>query len=292
MTVPFRLSMSGTAELLDVLIPSHRHKDVRISFWLGHLERNQQIHQIGGQGKRSPICVLGVPFPGVDAVLLGGDLDGHIRKIDVSPRRIHQFATTHAGAQAHANKKLPFDGTAFLLVLPGRFAQFIAFLVCEHSDLSLGHLGRLESAKRMPIELAAVFCQLEHPFEVFDLLSDSARGKPLVKAVLNEPLTMLVSDLLHVDIAYALHEVLYGSLRFSEGREANLPVRAHQAIPEEVREFHRYRSGDVHPQLQLFFLTLTFGLSPVCVAQKDLTSPPIRVRVAKHVPEQRLTYHR
>jgi hypothetical protein len=45
----------------------------------------------------------------------------------------------------------------------------------------------------MPVELTSILCQLEHPFEVLDLLRDRRGRDLLVETTLNEPLTMLIA---------------------------------------------------------------------------------------------------
>jgi hypothetical protein len=67
----------------------------------------------------------------------------------------------------------------------------------------------------MSFELAAVFCQLKYPLEVLDFLGDGPSRELVFKAVLDESLTVLVSHLLHIDITYALDEILRGSVRFT-----------------------------------------------------------------------------
>jgi hypothetical protein len=98
-------------------------------------------------------------------------------------------------------------------------------------------------------------------------------------------LTVLVSDLLHIDIAHALNEVLHGSRRFTESSGADLSLCACKAVPKEVREFHRYWPSDIHPKFQFLLASLTFCPSLVCVTERDLTSCPILVHVVQHVPK-------
>jgi len=118
--------------------------------------------------------VLDVPLPCALAVLLRGDIDRHVREVNISPCGIHEFASPHTGTQAHANQQLPFDGRAFLFVLPGGPAQVVTFVFCEHADFPLRGPGRCEPAKGMPIELCTIFGQLEYPFQLLDLLRSSA----------------------------------------------------------------------------------------------------------------------
>jgi hypothetical protein len=73
---------------------------------------------------------------------------------------------------------------------------------------------------------------------MLDLLPDGRGSDFSVKAVLNESLTMLVSNFLHIDIPDASGEVFHGPCRFVEGRTANLSVRAHQTILKEIRQSH------------------------------------------------------
>jgi hypothetical protein len=135
------------------------------------------------------------------------------------------------------------------------------------------------------IELAMVFCQLEDPLEVLDLLGGSSGGQLSVKTELNEPLTMLVSNLLHVDVTYARDEVVHRPCGLLERSGTHLSFRARKTIPKEVRELHRNRIGNVHPQLQFLLIPLAFGLAFVCMAERDLPSLAVLVYVIEHVPK-------
>jgi hypothetical protein len=113
---PFDGPLPHPAEFLNALVPSHWNKDVQVPFRLRRLKFNQQLHQASGQRKRSALGVLDMPLPGVLAILLRRDIDGHIREVDVSPRSFHEFATPLASTQTHTNEQFPLDRRACLCV--------------------------------------------------------------------------------------------------------------------------------------------------------------------------------
>lgn len=101
----------------------------------------------------------------------------------------------------------------------------------------------------MPIELSSVFGKLEGPLQVPDLLGNGCGRGLLVRAILDESLSVLVSNFLHVDIAYALDEIAHGFRRLFESTGSNLSLRTCEAVLKKVREPHRYRADNIHPQL-------------------------------------------
>jgi hypothetical protein len=128
-----------------------------------NFDAGQPPHQVSGQGKRSTLSVLDVPLPCGLAVLLRGDIDRHVREVNVSPSGVHEFTTSHAGTQSHTNQHFPFDGRSFLFALSGGPTQAATLVITEHANLALRSLGRREPTQRMPIELPAIFGKLKTP---------------------------------------------------------------------------------------------------------------------------------
>ena len=195
---------------------------------------NQQFHQFSGQRKRTSFGVLNVPLPGVFTILLRGNINRHTSEIDIAPRGVQQFPTSHPGAQSHTNEQFPFDRRAFLLVLPGKPAQTVALLVCVYANLPSWRFRRLEIAKRVPVELSTIFRQLEDPFQLLDFFRSRARREILCQTILNESLTVLVANVLHIDISHARCKISHGPRPVLEGRGSNLSLRAYETILKEV----------------------------------------------------------
>jgi hypothetical protein len=110
----------------------------------------------------------------------------------------------------------------------------------------------------MPVELASFLSELEYSFQLLDLLRSRARRKVLCQTVLNEALTVLIANILHVDIAHARDDISHGFRRFVESRGTNLSLRAYETILKEVCQSHGYGFSNVHPQFQILFIPLTF----------------------------------
>lgn len=199
---------------------------------------NQQSYQFGSQRKCTPFGVLNVLLPGIFPILFRENINRHTSEIDIAPSRVQKFPTSQAGTQAHTNEQLPFDRRAFLFVLLGKPTQAITFLLCEHADLPSWRLWWFQSAMRVTVKLSTIFRQLEYPFQLLDLLRNRARRDVLLLTVLNESLTVLIGDCLHIDISSALGKIFHGPRPVHESRDSNLSLHAQETILEEVRQSH------------------------------------------------------
>lgn len=90
----------------------------------------------------------------------------------------------------------------------------------------------------MPIQLSSVLDELEYPFQMLHLLRDRRCRDFLTKVVLNELLSVLISNFLHINISYARGEISHDLRRFFEGTIANLSLCAYKTILKEVRQPH------------------------------------------------------
>jgi len=195
---------------------------------------NQKSYQFGSQWKCTPFGVLNVPLPGIFTILFRSNINRQLSKVDIAPCGVQQFPTSHTGAQSHTNEQFPFDRRAFLLVLPGKPTQTVTLLVGVYADLPPWRFRWLEPAKRVTVKLSTIFCQLEYPFQLLDFLRSRARRKFLRQTVLNESLTVLVSNVLHIDISHARCKISHGPRPVLEGRGSNLSLRAYETILKEV----------------------------------------------------------
>ena len=110
----------------------------------------------------------------------------------------------------------------------------MTLLVGVYADLPPWRFRWLEPAKRVTVKLSTIFCQLEYPFQLLDFLRSRARRKFLRQTVLNESLTVLVSNVLHIDISHARCKISHGPRPVLEGRGSNLSLRAYETILKEV----------------------------------------------------------
>ena len=78
------------------------------------------------------------------------------------------------------------------------------------------------------------------------------------QTVLNESLTVLVSNVLHIDISNAFCKISHGPRPVFESRGSNLSLRAYETILKEVCQSHGYGFSNMHPQFQFLFVSLTF----------------------------------
>jgi hypothetical protein len=108
------------------------------------------------------------------------------------------------------------------------------------------------------VKLPTIFSQLKYPFQLLDFLRCRTRRKVLSQAVLNESLTVLVSNVLHIDIAHAFCKISHGPRPVLESRGAYLSLCAYETIVKEVRQSHGYGFSNVHSQFQFLFVSLTF----------------------------------
>jgi hypothetical protein len=108
----------------------------------------------------------------------------------------------------------------------------------------------------MPIELRTIFGQLESSFQLLNLLRSGACREALRQTVLDESLTVLIPNFLHVNIAYELNEISHRPRRFLQSSGSDLPLRAYEAVLEKIRESHRYWPSDIYPQLQFLLIPL------------------------------------
>jgi hypothetical protein len=134
----------------------------------------------------------------------------------------------------------------------------MTFLVCVYPDLPSWRLGWFQSAKRVTVKLSTIFRQLEYPFQLLDFIRRRAHREVMRQTVLNESLTMLVANVLHIDISYARCKISHGPRPVLDGRGSNLSLRAHETILKEVRQSHGDGFSNFHPQFQFLFVSLTF----------------------------------
>ena len=173
-----------------------------------------------------------------------------------APDLVEVMAELRQGRPAFLDTPLPGTAT-FLDTLIGshrnkdvRISFRLRHLVFYQQLHHLGGQRKRSAFSILDVSLpraSAIFGQLEPPFQLLDLLRSSARREVPRQTVLNESLTVLITDVLHIDVAHALDEISHRPRCVIKSSGSHLPLRTHEAILEEVREPHRYWPGDVHP---------------------------------------------
>jgi hypothetical protein len=119
----------------------------------------------------------------------------------------------------------------------------------------------------MLLKLPSVHGELEHAFDVSDLLRHSGRGIPTVGAFPHVSLAMYELHVVNVDITDTLNEILHCVLHLLKRAWSDLTARAFDTIQKEHTELHRSGDYDPHSQFKLLLTSLSFGFTLVRMAE-------------------------